>query len=272
MRCPLREKNPEAMATNDDWMVFDNFVDMPGVVEIRTTSDDPTFIEPPVDLFEQQRLGLPRDFGKKDKYTTQQMTAYCSLCEVEVKNVKTLRAHCKGDRHLDALADEKGRRNSQAKRRGGGAEYSGAPATKREKKEEPDSGDLAVQVPAGLVIPAEPSVDTSIAEEEEKEVPSRGQRKIRIISPAEKPYVPESPAVLKFVKECVFPFYYGTGGAPKKLDDQAVAGLACKSIYKLFMHFKNDPLTAEQKVAIRTAVDELMDEKPTIVEKKPAMQ
>ena len=39
--------------------------------------------------------GLPANFGKKNKQTTEQAIFECKLCERELKSIVTLRDHCK---------------------------------------------------------------------------------------------------------------------------------------------------------------------------------
>ena len=70
------------------------FVKVPGIIEIRWTSDDCEYYVVPTDLIEEQGKGLPDTYGKKDKRTTEQAIFWCHLCQCELKSVKTLRLHC----------------------------------------------------------------------------------------------------------------------------------------------------------------------------------
>ena len=85
-----------------DWASPDEmFVRIPGIVVIRVSSDDPDFIEPePVDLFDEQKNGLPDYYGKKDKHSTEQTWFTCIVCDCDLKSVVTLRMHCKGSQHV----------------------------------------------------------------------------------------------------------------------------------------------------------------------------
>ncbi|CAM6054848.1 unnamed protein product [Sphagnum tenellum] len=80
--------------------VYEKFVELSGVVEIRYTSVDPMFFRPPEDLFAVQAQGIPASFCKKDRRTTEQALFYCKLCECDLKSIDTLRVHVKGLQHL----------------------------------------------------------------------------------------------------------------------------------------------------------------------------
>ena len=47
----------------------EKFVKVPGIIEIRWTSDDCEYYVVPTDLIEEQGKGLPDTYGKKDKRT-----------------------------------------------------------------------------------------------------------------------------------------------------------------------------------------------------------
>jgi len=77
------------------------FVDIPGIMEVRSVSDDPEHFEPPKDLFDLQFDGLfAASFGKKDRATTEQVFVKCLLCDCDLKSLVTLTAHCRGTQHL----------------------------------------------------------------------------------------------------------------------------------------------------------------------------
>ena len=80
----------------------ERFVDTPGVIDITWVSDDPDYYQAPIDLFDHQNLGegLSDEYGRKNLQTTEQAWFTCNLCECDLKSVVTLRAHCKGTKHL----------------------------------------------------------------------------------------------------------------------------------------------------------------------------
>jgi len=85
----------------------ERFVEIPGIVEIRWVSDDPDYYVAPIDLFDEQKNGLPDFYGKKDKTTTEQAWFTCNVCECDLKSVVTLRAHCKGTQHIRKALQKK---------------------------------------------------------------------------------------------------------------------------------------------------------------------
>jgi len=95
----------------------ERFVEIPQIVEIRWVSDDPDYYVAPIDLFDEQKNGLPDFYGKKDKTTTEQAFFTCNVCECDLKSVVTLRAHCKGTQHIrKALQKKKEWRRENLKR------------------------------------------------------------------------------------------------------------------------------------------------------------
>jgi len=102
-----------------DWAPADErFVDIPGIVEIRWVSDDPDYYHEPIDLFDEQKNGLPDYYGKKDKQTTEQAWFTCNVCECDLKSVVTLRAHCKGTQHVRKALQKKKEYRSKLKKEG----------------------------------------------------------------------------------------------------------------------------------------------------------
>ena len=79
--------------------VYERFVECPGIVEIRWVSDDPDHHRPTEDVYYCQTNGIPEDYGKKNKRTTEQAHFYCCVCECQSASLKTLRAHCVGTQH-----------------------------------------------------------------------------------------------------------------------------------------------------------------------------
>ena len=43
----------------EESLMCETFVKVPGIIEIRWTSDDPEFFHPAADLFDQQARGIP---------------------------------------------------------------------------------------------------------------------------------------------------------------------------------------------------------------------
>lgn len=79
--------------------VFERFAECPGIIEIRWISDDPDYHRASEDMFHCQEQGIPEEYGKKDKRTTEQANFYCCVCECPSASIKTLRAHCEGTQH-----------------------------------------------------------------------------------------------------------------------------------------------------------------------------
>ena len=80
-----------------DWTPSDErFVDIPGIVEIRWRSHDPDYYHEPIDLFDEQKNGLP-----------EQAWFFCNICKCDLNSVVTLRAHCKGSKHVRKALQKK---------------------------------------------------------------------------------------------------------------------------------------------------------------------
>ncbi len=84
-----------SMSGSNNIPVFENFVSIPGIVQVQWRSDDPEFSREPKDLRTLQTEGIDANFGKKDRYSTVQGIFYCIVCDCEIKSVVTLRDHCK---------------------------------------------------------------------------------------------------------------------------------------------------------------------------------
>ena len=106
----------------------EEFVRVPGIIELRWTSDDPEYSNPATDLYYEQAKGIPERwenqdynftsktsffsssmlvvimatcrYGQKDPKTTEQAIFACLICECDIKSVKTLRNHIKGTKHM----------------------------------------------------------------------------------------------------------------------------------------------------------------------------
>ena len=98
------------MSKMQDWAPpEEKFVEIPGVINIIWVSDDPEYYCQPIDLFDHQNLGegLSDEYGKKNLQTTEQSWFTCNLCECDLKSVVTLRAHCKGTKHVRKALQKK---------------------------------------------------------------------------------------------------------------------------------------------------------------------
>jgi len=111
------------------------YVDNLGIIEIRVSSDDPTFDEEPKDMFEWQQaarqpdLGFHEKFCQKDKTTTIQKYFHCLVCDCPLKSVVSLENHVNGEKHV--------RKSLQKKRQEYGMpkDPPHQPQTKSKKKE-----------------------------------------------------------------------------------------------------------------------------------------
>jgi hypothetical protein len=56
-----------------DFSCHETFVPCKGVVTVKWISDDPEFYRGEEDLFDFQKHGIPANFGKKEKLTTEQV-------------------------------------------------------------------------------------------------------------------------------------------------------------------------------------------------------
>ena len=78
------------------------YVEMEGIMEVRYTSEDMDYDEPPEDMFHfQSRVEyIPDDFCLKNKQTTEQALFFCLVCNCDLKNLKPLRDHVTGNKHI----------------------------------------------------------------------------------------------------------------------------------------------------------------------------
>ena len=114
----------------------EQFVKIPGIIELRWTSDDPEYSNPTTDLYDEQARGIPqwwenkdnsftqksfcsyikRDvmicrYGQKNPRTTEQAIFACLICDCDIKSVKTLRLHIAGSQHQRGELQKKKVRN-----------------------------------------------------------------------------------------------------------------------------------------------------------------
>jgi len=85
------------------------YVEMEGIMEVRYTSEDPDYDEPPEDMFSFQRrvTYIPDDFCHKNKQTTEQALFFCLVCNCDLKNLKPLRDHVTGNKHIRKACEKK---------------------------------------------------------------------------------------------------------------------------------------------------------------------
>ena len=78
------------------------FVEAYGIMEIRTTSEDVYFKDQPVDMkdFQARITSIPDDFCIKNRSTTEQKFFFCIVCNCDLKNLKPLRDHVTGNKHI----------------------------------------------------------------------------------------------------------------------------------------------------------------------------
>ena len=85
------------------------YVEMEGIMEVRYTSEDVEYDEPPEDMFNfQSRVEyIPDDFCLKNKQTTEQALFFCLVCNCDLKNLKPLRDHVTGNKHIRKACEKK---------------------------------------------------------------------------------------------------------------------------------------------------------------------
>lgn len=85
------------------------YVEMERIMEVRYESEDIDFQMDPEDMFEFQKYNeyIPDDFCKKNKSTTQQAYFFCLVCNCELKNLRPLRDHVKGEKHIRKATEYK---------------------------------------------------------------------------------------------------------------------------------------------------------------------
>ena len=78
------------------------YVEMEGIMEVRYSSEDVDFYRAPEDMFEFQKYTryIPDDFCHKNKVTTEQAFFFCLVCDCDLKNLRPLKDHVKGQKHI----------------------------------------------------------------------------------------------------------------------------------------------------------------------------
>jgi len=85
------------------------YVDIRGIMEIRTASEDVDFEDQVEDMmdFQARTLAIPDDFCHKNRQTTEQKFFFCLVCNCDLKNLKPLRDHVKGNKHIRKACEKK---------------------------------------------------------------------------------------------------------------------------------------------------------------------
>ena len=89
------------------------FVDMPGVIEVRTVYDDHAFEgsggedDQPLDMydFQEENEHLPENFCAKDKTNGVQKIFWCLVCECDMKSFGIIESHIGGSKHQRKLVE-----------------------------------------------------------------------------------------------------------------------------------------------------------------------
>eukprot|EP00092_Neocalanus_flemingeri_P020470 GFUD01022175.1.p1 GENE.GFUD01022175.1~~GFUD01022175.1.p1 ORF type:complete len:818 (+),score=242.63 GFUD01022175.1:73-2454(+) len=109
------------------------YVEMEGIMEVRYASEDVDFEEEREDFmhFQARVREISEDFCHKDKETTMQAYFYCLVCNCDLKSLRPLRDHVRGNKHI--------RKACEKKRQilGLPQEPQNAPRVKKLKKERP---------------------------------------------------------------------------------------------------------------------------------------
>ena len=84
------------------------YVDIYGIMEIRTTSEDVDFKDNPIDMMDFQPItqAMP-NICHKNRSTTEQKVFFCLVCDCALTNLKPLRDHVKGNKHIRKAYEKK---------------------------------------------------------------------------------------------------------------------------------------------------------------------
>ena len=129
------------------------FVEMEGVMEVRYVSDDIDYFRPPEDmfLFQDRVPHIPDDFCQKNKRTTEQAIFFCLVCNCELKNLRPLKEHINGTKHIRKAFENKRQVLGLPK------EPQNAPR-KKEKKTERPRVDLRERLKDRLMVSGIPAI------------------------------------------------------------------------------------------------------------------
>lgn len=88
------------------------YVDMAGIMEVRTTSDDPEAEFEPMDMLEFENAcgpggGIPSDYCYKNMLTGEQNYFHCLSCACDLKSLKMLSSHINGKKHISRVIEKK---------------------------------------------------------------------------------------------------------------------------------------------------------------------
>ena len=78
------------------------YVEMHDIMEVRYSSEDPDYHMDPEDMldFQSRITSIPDNFCHKDKSTTEQAFFFCLVCNCDLKNLRPLRDHVLGNKHI----------------------------------------------------------------------------------------------------------------------------------------------------------------------------
>ena len=84
------------------------FVDLPGVVEIIRVNEDLKYRDLPTDLFNEQKIGLPKwTFGSGRKTAVEKAFFFCRVCKIALESVPMLRTHCIDTSHQTKVKEDR---------------------------------------------------------------------------------------------------------------------------------------------------------------------
>ena len=94
----LRSERQESIVDPDNGV----YVEMEGIMEVRYVSDDPDYFEEPEDFYDFQKRvpDIPENYCHKNRETTEQAFFFCLVCNCDLKSLRPLRDHVKGNKHM----------------------------------------------------------------------------------------------------------------------------------------------------------------------------
>jgi len=122
------------------------YVEIEGIMEVRTSSENCDVEDFHEDMFDFQKRvrEIPDSFCRKDKDTTEQRFFFCLVCDCDLKNLRPLRDHVTGHKHIRKVVERK----LEVLALGLPKEPQNAPRKKELKKERPRD-DLGKSLKAG---------------------------------------------------------------------------------------------------------------------------
>ena len=78
------------------------YVDMEGIMQVKTVSQDVDIKEEPLDMlvFQEKTKIIPDNYCQKNRSTTKQKSFFCLVCNCDLKDPKSLRDHVNGYNHV----------------------------------------------------------------------------------------------------------------------------------------------------------------------------